>query len=79
MIKIDAKFHLTRGFSLLEMAVVLIIIGFMGASLWVLLPRLQSTASPEPTPVVELRTASDAIVGFALAALALALWFRAGG
>lgn len=67
MIKIDKKFHLTRGFSLLEMAVVLIIIGFMGASLWVLLPRLQSAASPEPTPVVELRTASDAIVGFALA------------
>ncbi len=67
MIKVDKKYGSTRGFSLLEMAVVLIIIGFMGASLWVLLPRLQSAASPEPTPVVELRTASDAIVGFALA------------
>jgi len=57
----------THGFSLLEMAVVLVIVGIIGALLWQLLPRLQATASPEPTPVVELRTASDALVGFALA------------
>jgi prepilin-type N-terminal cleavage/methylation domain-containing protein len=67
MINTSTRFQLTRGFSLLEMAVVMIIIGLMGGLLWALLPRLQSAASPEPTPVVELRTASDAVVGFALA------------
>jgi prepilin-type N-terminal cleavage/methylation domain-containing protein len=57
----------TLGFSLLEMAVVLAIVGLIGALLWQLLPRLQATANPEPTPVVELRTATDAVLGFALA------------
>ncbi|MGB8635241.1 MAG: prepilin-type N-terminal cleavage/methylation domain-containing protein [Rhodanobacteraceae bacterium] len=56
-----------RGFSLLEMAVVLVIIGIIGAMFWLLLPRLQTASSPEPAPVVELRSAKDALVGFALA------------
>lgn len=67
MKSINAIPRLMRGFSLLEMAVVLLITGVIGALLWQLLPRLQATSNPEPVPVVELRTASDAIVGFALA------------
>ena len=56
-----------RGFSLLEMAVVLVIIGLIGAMFWQLLPRLQKASNPEPPEVVQLRTAEDALVGFALA------------
>lgn len=55
------------GFSLLEMAVVLVIMGLVGALLWQVLPRAQSASVPEPPAVVELRAASDALVGFALA------------
>ncbi|MGA7296516.1 MAG: prepilin-type N-terminal cleavage/methylation domain-containing protein [Rhodanobacteraceae bacterium] len=55
------------GFSLLEMAVVLVIIGVIGALFWQLLPRLQSASNPEPPAVVQLRTAEDALTGFALA------------
>lgn len=57
----------TAGFSLLEMAVVLVIIGLIGAMLWQLLPRLGDASSPEPHAVVELRRAHSAVVGFALA------------
>lgn len=57
----------TAGFSLLEMAVVLVIIGLIGAFLWQMLPRMQYASQPEPEAVVRLRTASDALVGFALA------------
>ncbi|HET6633226.1 MAG TPA: hypothetical protein VFG73_11030 [Rhodanobacteraceae bacterium] len=49
------------------MAVVLVIVGLLGALLWQMLPRLQSASSPEPGAVVQLRVASDALVGFALA------------
>lgn len=55
------------GFSLLEMAVVLVIIGLIGGLLWQILPRLQYASVPEPEPVVQLRAATDALVGFALA------------
>lgn len=57
----------SRGFSLLEMAVVLVIVGTIGALLWQLLPRLQASANPEATPIVELDAATDALLGFALA------------
>lgn len=56
-----------RGFSLLEMSLVLVIIGIVGALLWQLLPRLQQAATVEPPAEVELRLAHDAVVGFALA------------
>lgn len=56
-----------RGFSLLEMAVVLVIVGIIGALFWLQLPRLGSASVAEPAAVVQLRAASDALVGFALA------------
>lgn len=55
------------GFSLLELAVVLVIMGVIGALLWQILPRLRDASTPEPVPVVQLRQATDALVGFALA------------
>lgn len=57
----------SRGYSLIEMAVVLLIIGLVGALFWQLLPRLQSASNPEPAEIVQLRAAEDALTGFALA------------
>ena len=55
------------GFSLLEMAVVLVIMGLVGALLWQVLPRLQSASVPEPVAGGGVACGQRCTVGFALA------------
>ncbi len=56
-----------RGFSLIELAMVMVILAAVGALLWSLLPRLSQIATPELREVSELREAERAVMGFAIA------------
>lgn len=62
-----ARSRRQSGFSLIELAAVMVILAAVGGLLWFLLPRLTQVASPEARPVSELREAEQAIIGFAIA------------
>jgi prepilin-type N-terminal cleavage/methylation domain-containing protein len=54
-----------RGFTLLELAVVLLISAVIGLALWKLLPAMRGSANAD-TPRMTLRAAQDALDGFVL-------------
>lgn len=57
--------HAARGFSLVEMAVVLTILGTIGLAMWRLLPVAGQAASSASGPAVLLSRAEQAVIGFA--------------
>lgn len=57
--------HATRGFSLVEMAVVLAILGTIGLAMWRLLPVAGQAASAASGPAALLTRAEQAVTGFA--------------